>query len=66
MGRNSVVSALEFKSEDPGFDPLVGHGDGQFFGHSESTLMQTPLRVYGTRPKLVRTLKIPYPSVVKQ
>ena len=27
-GSNSVVSASEIKSEDPGFDPLVGKGGG--------------------------------------
>ena len=26
-GHSSVVTALEFKSEDPGFDPLVGQGE---------------------------------------
>ena len=29
--------------EDPGFDPLVGQGEGQFFCPSESTLVQTCL-----------------------
>ena len=48
----SVVRALEFESEDPGFDPLAGHGERQFFYPSESTLVQTCLcltllRVYG-------------------
>ena len=41
-GRSSVVSALEFKSEDPGFDPLMGQGEGQFFLYPpESSLPQT-------------------------
>ena len=30
-GRSSVVRASEFKSEDPGFDPMVGQGGGQDF-----------------------------------
>ena len=69
--RGSVVSASEFNSEDPGFDPLVGQGEGQFFYPSESIVVQTclcpPLRVqYGTHPKFVRMLKIPYPSVAKK
>ena len=56
-GRGSVVRDLEFKSEDPGFDPLVGQGKGQFLCPSESTLAQTclcltPLHVYGTHPNV--------------
>ena len=47
---SSMVRESDFKSEDSGFDPLVGQGDGQFFCFSESTLVQTclcltPLRV---------------------
>ena len=72
----SVVRASEFKSEDPGFDTLPGQSEGQFFCPSESTLVQNcvcltpthpspPPRVYGTHP-ISRTLKIPYPSVVKE
>ena len=39
MGR-----ASEFKSEDPGFDPLAEQGEGQvFFYPPESTLVQTCL-----------------------
>ena len=45
-GCSSVVRALEFKSEDPGFDPLVGQGG------SESTLVQTCLCL--TPPTYVR------------
>ena len=50
-GRGSVVSASEFKFEDPGFDPPTGQCEAQFSGPSESTLVQTcacltPLRVY--------------------
>ena len=52
-GRNSVVSASEFKSEDPEFDPLVGQGEGQYFCPFESTLVpDPPLCVYGMRPNL--------------
>ena len=52
-GRGPVVRELEFKSKDPGFEPLVGQGEEQFFCPSESTLVQTcvcltPLLVYGT------------------
>ena len=51
----SVVSESEFKSKDPGFDPLVRQGEGQFFCPSESTLVQTcwcltNLCVYGMHP----------------
>ena len=37
----STYSASAFKSEDPGFDPQVGQGEGQFFYPPESTLVQT-------------------------
>ena len=30
-GRGSVDSESEFNSEDPGFDPLAGQGEEQFF-----------------------------------
>ena len=41
-GRSSDVSESEFKSEDHGFDPLVGQGGGTgFFCPSESTLVHT-------------------------
>ena len=36
-----MVRVLEFNFEDPGFNPLAGHGDRQFFYPSESTLVQT-------------------------
>ena len=42
-GRFSVVRASEFKSEDPGYNPLTGQGEGQFFYPSESTLVETCL-----------------------
>ena len=32
------VRVSEFQSEDPGFDPLTGQGEGQFFCPSESTM----------------------------
>ena len=49
-----MVSESKFKSEDRGFDPLVGQGGGQFVCPSESTLVQTclcltPLCAYGTQ-----------------
>ena len=34
-GCSSVVSASEFKLEDPGFDPQAEQGKGQFFCPSE-------------------------------
>ena len=39
----SVVRESEFKSEDPGFDPLLGQGEENHFSPSESTLVQTCL-----------------------
>ena len=55
-----MVRESEFKSEDPGFEPLAGQGEGQFiFCLSESTLVQTCLcltppfmYVYDTRSDL--------------
>ena len=38
---STVVSASEFKSEDPGFETLAGQGKEQFFCPSESTLVQS-------------------------
>ena len=67
--RSSVVSTSEFKPEDPGFDPMVGKGEGQFFYPSESTIVQTRLIVpdpLDTHPNLCAQLKIPYSSVVKE
>ena len=73
-GRSSVVTASEFKSEDPGFNPLAGQGGeggGQLFCPSESALSarlvcacDPPSCVWHV-PIRVRTLKTPYPSVVK-
>ena len=59
-GRSStVIRASEFKSEDPGFNPLVEQGEGEFSCPSESTLVQTclcltppPLRLFGTHQNL--------------
>ena len=56
--------ASEFKSEDPGFDPLAGQGEGQFFCPSESTLVQTylclnPPRVYGASTHICALVKDP-------
>ena len=56
----------------PGFDPLAGQAKRQFLCSAESTLVQTywcltPIRVsLRHAPTCVRTLKIPYPSVVKE
>ena len=65
-GSSSVVSASEFKSEDPGFEPLARQGERRFFCPSESTSVQTcwcltPLLCVWHAPKFVRTLKIRYP-----
>ena len=58
----SVVSASEFKSQDPGFSPLAARqGEEQFPCPSAGA----DLRVRHA-PKFVHTLKIPYPSVVKE
>ena len=62
-----MVSESEFKSEDPGFGPLVGQGEkGVFFNYSESTLVHLFVPDHPTcvrhAPKFVRTLKIPNPS----
>ena len=71
-GRGSVARESEFKSEDPGFNPLVGQGEEQFLCSSESALVKTclcliPLRVYSMHPHyFVRTLMITYPSVEKR
>ena len=44
-GHSSVVRVLEFKSEDPGFDPLMGQGQRQFFCPSKSTLAKDEINV---------------------
>ena len=49
--RSSVVRESEFKSEDPGFDPLERQGEKPFFCPSELTLVQTCLCLY--RPPFV-------------
>ena len=69
-GRRSVIRESELKSEDRGFDPLADQDEKHFLCPSESTLVHTcldltPLRVRHS-PKFVRTLKIPYPYVVKE
>ena len=42
-GRSSVVREFEFKSNDPGFNPLTGQAEEQFVCPSESTFVQTCL-----------------------
>ena len=65
-----MVRESEFKSEDPGFDPLAEQGERHVFCPSESTLVQTcyqtPIPFVCMAPKFVRTLKIQYPSVIKK
>ena len=57
--------------EDPGFDPLAGQGDGQFFLSfrvnpcADVFVPELPSCVRH-EPKFVRMLQIPYPSVVKE
>ena len=70
-GRSSVVRASEFKPKDPVFDPLKEQADGQFLYPFETTCVQICLcltQVFCVRHalKLVRTLNIPYLSVVKE
>ena len=52
-----LYSASGFQSEDLGFDPPTGLGEGQFVCPSESTLVHAclflnPLRLYGMHPNL--------------
>ena len=60
-----MVRESELKSEDPGFDPLVGQGEEQFLCPAESPLVQTclcltPLCVYGTiRTQICERVKDP-------
>ena len=67
IGRSSVVTASEFKSEDPGFDPVGGDS----FSIPPSQLLcrfdyPDPPWCVRHAPTFVRTLKIPYPSVVTE
>ena len=72
---NIVVTALEFKAEDPGFDPQAGQCGTTVFlslrvNSCADLFVPDPppffkICVWHT-PKFVRTLKIPYPSVVKE
>ena len=67
---SSVVRESEFKSEDPGFNPLAGQGEGQVFlslrvdSCADLFVPDLPSCVWHA-PKFMRTLKILYPSVVK-
>ena len=61
-GRSSVVKASDFKSEDPGFDPLAEQGDEQLVYLTHLTLVLTclcltSLRVYHTHPNLFARLR---------
>ena len=54
---DQYLEGPKLKSEDPGFFPLTGQGDGQFFFCiSESTLVQTCL--YLTPPSRTARTKI--------
>ena len=67
---SSVVRTLEFKSEDPEFDPVAGQGVGQFLSLQVNScadfFVSDPPSCLWHAPKFVCTLKIPYPSVVKE
>jgi hypothetical protein len=62
-GYSSVVRESEFKSKDPGFNPLVVQRDQQFFCPSDQINSCAGLFTWHT-PKFVRMLKIPCPSVI--
>ena len=73
VGPSSVVRVSEFKSQDPGFDPSVGLGEGHFFlslrVNSCADLFTVPPELPSCvqhTPTFVRMLKIPYPSVIKK
>ena len=59
-GRRSVATESEFKSEDPGFDPLAGQGavSNSLFmsvrinSCADLFVPHDPLRVYGTHPNV--------------
>ena len=68
-----MVRESEFKSEDPGFDPLAGLGNKQVCFLSlrvklscADLFVSHPPSCVRHAPKFVRTLKILYPSVVKE
>ena len=60
------------ESRNSNLQTLAGQGQGQVLCFSESTLVQSclcltrPPSCARHEPKFVRTLKIPYPSVVKE
>ena len=62
----------EFKSEDSGFDPLAGQGEGESLIIVQTCLCLNPPppplphACVRHAPEFVRTLKIPYQSVVKE
>ena len=69
--RSSVVRTSEYESEDPGFHPVAGRRVKaivmSFRVNSCADLFVTDLpSCVRHAPKFVRTLKIPYPSVVKE
>ena len=49
QGPGSVVRESEFKSEDPGFDPLAGQVKGQFF----CAHFKDPISICGKRLGLI-------------
>ena len=61
-GRGSVVSASEFKPEDPGIDPFTGQGEDQFFYPFNSCVdlfvPDSPLCVWHA-PKICAHIKEP-------
>ena len=67
---SSMVSESEFNSEDPpGFDPLAGQGERVFLSlrvNSHADFCVPPPSCVQHATKFVRSLKISYPSVVKE
>ena len=67
----SVVRESEFKSEDPGFDPWAGQGEGQFFCPSEvnsyvDLFLLDPPSCVQHAPKICAHVKDPISSCCKR
>ena len=60
-----MVTASEFQSEDPGFDPLVWQCEGQFVCPSESTFVQTCLCLAPDQAPFVCTARTDIGAYVK-
>ena len=68
-GRSSVINASEFQPEVPGFDYLAGQSENFFMSlrinSCADLFVPNALSCVQHAPKFVRTLKIPYSSVVE-